>query len=127
MANATTTTAATSKGKGKGTGNHASKGKEALVPEPQHTGRNAESISTSAGTNKAAIAREIFNEVGTSLPRKDVITRFVNEAKLTPAGAATYYQNMKKDAGLVAQGGPGNTRAQNNPPEKDGGAATAKK
>jgi hypothetical protein len=124
MATNSTTTAAAGK---KSTGNHASKGADVLVPEPQATGRNAESIQTGAGFNKAAKAREIFNEVGTSLPRKDVIKRFQDEAMLTPSGAATYYQNMKKDAGLVAQGGPGNTRAQNNPPEKDGGAATAKK
>lgn len=100
--------------------------KAPLVPEPQHTGRNAEGFSTQQGHNKAAIARQIFNDVGTQLPRKDVIARFQAEAGLTPAGAATYYQNMKKDAGLVAQGGEGNTRAQNNAPNT-GGAATAKK
>lgn len=109
------------------TRNHGSKEGQALVPEPQHTGRNAESFTTQAGHNKAAVARAIFNDVGTKLPRKDVIKRFQEEAGLTPAGAATYYQNMKKDAGLVAVGGPGNTRAQNNPPAADGGAATAKK
>lgn len=97
-----------------------------LVPEPQATGRNAESFSTQTGHNKAAIARQIFNEIGTDEPRKTVIERFQKEAGLTPAGAATYYQNMKKDAGLVAQGGEGNTRAQNNAPNK-GGAATARK
>lgn len=106
------------------TRNHGSKAP--LVPEPQHTGRNAESFSTQQGHNKAAIARQIFNEVGTDKPRKDVIARFMAEAQLTPAGAATYYQNMKKEAGLVAQGGAGNTRAQNNAPTA-GGAATAKK
>jgi hypothetical protein len=104
--------------------NHGSKAP--LVPEPQHTGRNAESFSTQQGSNKAAIARKIFNEIGTDQPRKAVIERFQSEAHLTPAGAATYYQNMKKEAGLVAVGGPGNTRAQNNAPA-EGGAATAKK
>jgi hypothetical protein len=98
-----------------------------LVPEPQHTGRNAETIGTAGSFNKAAVARAIFNEVGTTQPRKEVIARFKAEAKLTDSGAATYYQNMKKEAGLVAVGGQGNTRAQNNPPEKDGGVATAKK
>ena len=28
--------------------------------------------------------------------RKDVITAFINRCELTPAGASTYYQNIKK-------------------------------
>lgn len=109
--------------------NHASKKntEQPLVPEPQHTGRNSESFVSAGGMNKMAISRKIFNEIGTKEPRKNVIARMKDEANLSDAAAATYYQNLKKEAGLVAVGGSGNTRAQNNPPEKDGGAATARK
>jgi len=31
--------------------------------------------------------------------RKQIIEAFVNEIDLTPAGASTYYQNLKRDAG----------------------------
>lgn len=55
---------------------------------------------------KADKARAIFNECYSNpaaIPqRKDIINRFVNEAGLTKAGAATYLQNFKKKAGLVA-------------------------
>lgn len=44
--------------------------------------------------SKADVARGIFVEMKGS-PRKDVIARFISEAKLTKAGAATYYQNFK--------------------------------
>ena len=78
------------------------------VPEPQATGRNSESFQSQQGLNKAAIAREIFNSTPADTPRKAVLERFMNEAHLTKAGAATYYQNMKKDAGQVK--GTGGTR-----------------
>ena len=51
--------------------------------------------------SKAAKAQEIFNEIGRTQPRKVVIGRFVQEAELSPSGASTYYQNMKKNAGMV--------------------------
>ena len=52
---------------------------------------------------KADLGRTIFAEELAKGPlvRKDVIARLVGEAGLTKAGAATYYQNMKKKAGLV--------------------------
>lgn len=52
---------------------------------------------------KADTGRTIFNEelaTGT-LVRKTTIDRLMKEAGLTKAGAATYFQNMKKKAGLV--------------------------
>ena len=51
--------------------------------------------------SKAARAQEIFNEIGRTQPRKVVISRFVSEVELSPSGASTYYQNMKKNAGMV--------------------------
>jgi hypothetical protein len=51
---------------------------------------------------KADIGRTIFNEeLPNGLVRKTVIGRLIKEAQLTKAGAATYFQNMKKKAGLV--------------------------
>lgn len=47
--------------------------------------------------SKADVARAIFAEM-TGAARKDVIARFISEAGLTKAGAATYYQNLKKAA-----------------------------
>lgn len=59
-------------------------------------------IQPQAAQNKAAKAREIFSEMQTEgKPRKDTIQRFVDEAGLTEKGAATYYQNFRKEAGLV--------------------------
>lgn len=68
-------------------------------------------VTTAKADNKADKAREIFNESYAkfhidpkSVPaRKDIINRMVTEAGLTPAGAATYLQNFKKKAGLVAE------------------------
>lgn len=51
---------------------------------------------------KAEAGRIIFEEeLKNGLVRKVVINRLKNEAKLTKSGAATYFQNMKKKAGLV--------------------------
>jgi len=60
--------------------------------------------------NKAEVARNIFKEMWPKvltkeLARKDVIKRFIDEAGLTVAGAATYYQKetakLKKAAEAV--------------------------
>lgn len=51
--------------------------------------------------SKAAIAQKIFNEHGREKPRKDVIAMMIRETGLTQSGASTYYQNMKKNAGMV--------------------------
>lgn len=52
--------------------------------------------------SKADIGRTIFNEeLENGLVRKTVINRLIKEALLTKNGAATYFQNMKKKAGLV--------------------------
>jgi hypothetical protein len=61
-------------------------------------------IVTATAVAKADKARTIFKEAYSMNPvpqRKDIINRFVSEAGLTKAGAATYLQNMKKKAGLV--------------------------
>lgn len=57
-------------------------------------------IATQQSTSKAAKAREIFSEMQ-GQPRKDVVQKFVAEAGLTEKGAATYYQNFRKEAGMV--------------------------
>lgn len=57
-------------------------------------------VQTEAAVSKAAKAREIFSEMSGS-PRKDVVQKFVEEAGLTEKGAATYYQNFRKEAGMV--------------------------
>lgn len=49
-------------------------------------------------SSKAGIARSIFKRLGAKKPRKDVLEAFVKDAKLTPAGASTYYQKMKHAA-----------------------------
>lgn len=51
--------------------------------------------------SKAQIAQAIFDEDARAKPRKEVIGRMRTEAGLTEAGASTYYQNMKKTAGMV--------------------------
>ena len=51
--------------------------------------------------SKAQIAQDIFNEIGGTAARKDVINRFVNEVGLSVSGASTYYQNFKSKAGMV--------------------------
>lgn len=62
--------------------------------------QGATTVQTQAAVSKAAKAREIFNDMQGS-PRKDVVGKFVSEAGLTEKGAATYYQNFRKEAGLV--------------------------
>ncbi len=56
------------------------------------------------GNTKSAIAKQIYAEMLTSnntFTRKDVIARFVSEAGLTSAGAATYYFNITKKSKSV--------------------------
>jgi len=47
------------------------------------------------GAKKTALAKYIYESMPNS-PRQEVINQFINLAKLTPAGAATYYANIKK-------------------------------
>ena len=63
-------------------------------------------LSGNNSTTKADLARTIWDDEMTkhdmTCPaRGHTITRLCNEAGLTKAGAATYYQNMKKKAGFV--------------------------
>lgn len=67
--------------------------------------KNSETFTTGGAASKASVARQIFNSAAPDTPRKDILARFQSDAGLTKAGAATYYQNMKKDAGMVAQSG----------------------
>lgn len=62
---------------------------------------NKEVISTSQGASKAAIARTIFDSMRES-PRKEVLQQFMTQAGLTEKGAQTYYQNFRRDAGMVS-------------------------
>ena len=67
----------------------------------------ATTITTAAAETKATKARAIFNDCykdAANVPqRKDIINRMIAEAGLTKAGAATYLQNFKSKAGLVAK------------------------
>lgn len=49
---------------------------------------------------KAEMARKIFQRYGTS-NRQKVLEKFEHDIGLTPKGAITYYQNMRKEAGLA--------------------------
>lgn len=48
-------------------------------------------------SSKAGLARAMFKKMS-GKPRKEVIQQFVDKLKLTSAGAATYYQSLKKAA-----------------------------
>jgi predicted solute-binding protein len=47
--------------------------------------------------SKAGICRAIFKKLAKK-PRKDVLSAFMEDAGLTPAGASTYYQKLKHAA-----------------------------
>lgn len=72
--------------------------------------RGPVTITTSRADTKSEKAMVVFNDCyknfhtdPKSVPqRKDIINRLIGEAGLTQNGAATYLQNMKKKAGLVA-------------------------
>lgn len=66
--------------------------------------KGPEVVTTATSVNKADKARAIFSEMFAMNPRparKDMIARAVQEADLTPAGAATYLQNYKAKNNLV--------------------------
>ena len=48
-------------------------------------------------SSKAGMARALFKKMS-GKPRKEVIQQFVDKLGLTAAGAATYYQSLKKSA-----------------------------
>lgn len=50
------------------------------------------------GDTKASVARAIFRKIGARKARKDVIEQLMKQAKLTQAGASTYYQKLKQEA-----------------------------
>lgn len=102
---------------------HAKKSRKEILEEFQKIGLTASSASTyyqkfltngdappkrPAGTSsrgrlpdessKAGICRSIFKRLGAKKPRKDVLAAFMADAKLTPAGASTYYQKLKHAA-----------------------------
>lgn len=48
--------------------------------------------------SKAGICRTIYRRIGSKVPRKEVLQAFRKEAKLSLAGASTYYQKLKHAA-----------------------------
>lgn len=48
-------------------------------------------------SSKAGMARALFKKLA-GKPRKEIIQQFIDKLGLTPAGAATYYQSLKKAA-----------------------------
>lgn len=65
--------------------------------------KKGEVFVTHVAGSKAAVAQKIFNEHAREKPRKDVIAMMIRETGLTQSGASTYYQNMKKSAGMVGK------------------------
>jgi hypothetical protein len=59
------------------------------------------SIRTPRAESKVAKATQVFCEMQ-GFSRKMVINRFQAELGLTEKGASTYYQNMRKKAGMVS-------------------------
>lgn len=55
----------------------------------------ASTIKTPRSESKTAKAKKVFNEMS-GAQRKDVIARFETEVGLTPKGASTYYQTLRK-------------------------------
>jgi hypothetical protein len=54
-------------------------------------------VSSVVKVNKVLITEKIFVENYLKVSRKEIITQFMScEAKMTFAGASTYYQNFKK-------------------------------
>ena len=65
----------------------------------KETKKTTPSTKKETKVSKADIARKIYQEMmdGNNHPvRKDVIARFMSEAGLSKAGAATYHYNIKK-------------------------------
>lgn len=60
----------------------------------------AEHIRTHRATSKVARAKEIFTQM-VGYDRSAVIRRYQEELGLTEKGASTYYQNQRKEFGLV--------------------------
>lgn len=63
-------------------------------------------VNTKETASKMFLATAIFNAELKSkglagLVRKDILTRFINEANCTKAGANTYYNTIRDKAGLV--------------------------
>lgn len=61
-------------------------------------------IRTPRSESKTAKAEQMFNS-NPGAQRSEVIQRFESELGLTPKGASTYYQTMRKRAGLTAPRG----------------------
>lgn len=91
----------------------ANKAKTIVAAAAVLPGANSETIVNTApaaaavvDVTKAGKARAIFAEAypdgkTTTMQRKDILARFVNEAGLTKAGAGTYLQNFKNKAGIT--------------------------
>lgn len=54
-------------------------------------------ITKSDEPSKADVAREIFKLMA-GKSRKEIIAAFISDAGLTPAGAATYFINIKRES-----------------------------
>ncbi len=72
----------------------------------QQVVENKQTVVLTETTTKASLGRSIWNDEvskqnGQAPIRATTIKRLMLEAGLTQAGAATYFQNMKKKAGFV--------------------------
>lgn len=76
----------------------------AATSKPKRVRKPVAAKSPAKPKSKADTARAIFKRMsrGKTLNREKIIAAFVNEAKLSAKGAATYYQSLKGKGGKKA-------------------------
>ena len=65
---------------------------------PPQTQADEQASTEKKGPTKFERAERIFQKNFGKVPRKDIIKQFIEEVELTPNGASTYYQKLKKAA-----------------------------
>lgn len=73
--------------------------KEVMVKAKEKSHRENRIVRTShpSGRTKKDVAKEIFLRDYGQLSRQQIVQYFIDEAELTPLGAATYFNNFKKE------------------------------
>lgn len=74
------------------------KGSNRIVMPPIKDAKVAGEKTSASGPSKMSVATELYNKHKAE-GRKVVLAAFINEAKLTKAGANTYFANLKKKLG----------------------------
>ena len=68
------------------------------MTEETQTQTSATETTETKGPTKFERAERIFQQNFGKVPRKEIIQQFIEDVKLTPNGASTYYQKLKKAA-----------------------------